>query len=80
VIGRGGCNRYFGRLGLSQSTLSISGMGDTKMMCSPTMIMEQEQRFLEALQASVAWRREGETLVLLDLAGRERLRLVRILS
>jgi heat shock protein HslJ len=50
------------------------------MMCSPVPVMEQEQRFLEALQASVAWRREGDTLVLLDLAGRERLRLVRTAS
>jgi len=80
VIGSGGCNRYFGRLGLSGSTLSISGVGNTRMMCSPVPVMQQEQRFLEALQASVAWRREGDTLVLLDLAGRERLRLVRTAS
>ena len=77
VIGSGGCNRYFGRLGLSGSTLSISGVGNTRMMCSPVPVMQQEQRFLEALQASVAWRREGDTLILLDLAGRERLQLVR---
>ena len=77
VIGSGGCNRYFGRLGLSGSTLSISSVGNTRMTCSPAPVMEQEQRFLEALQASVAWRREGDTLVLLDLAGRERLRLAR---
>ena len=80
VIGSGGCNRYFGRLGLSGSTLSISGLGNTRMMCTPVPVMQQEQRFLEALQASVAWRREGDTLVLLDLAGRERLRLVRTAS
>jgi putative lipoprotein len=80
VIGSGGCNRYFGRLGLSGSTVSISGVGNTRMMCSPVPVMQQEQRFLEALQASVAWRREGDTLVLLDLAGRERLRLVRTAS
>jgi heat shock protein HslJ len=78
VIGSGGCNRYFGRLGLSGSTLSISGVGNTRMMCSPAPLMEQEQRFLEALQAAAAWRREGDTLVLVDLSGRERLRLVRV--
>ena len=80
VIGSGGCNRYFGRLGLSGSTLSVSDVGNTRMMCSPVSVMEQEQRFLAALQAAVAWRREGDTLVLLDLAGRERLRLVRTAS
>jgi len=80
VIGSGGCNRYFGRLGLSGSTLSVSDVGNTRMMCSPVPVMEQEQRFLAALQAAVAWRREGDTLVLLDLAGRERLRLVRTAS
>jgi len=80
VIGSCGCNRYFGRLGLNQSALSISGVGNTRMMCSPVSVMEQEQRFLEALQASVVWRREGDTLVLLDLTGRERLRLIRIAS
>jgi putative lipoprotein len=80
VIGRGGCNRYFGRLGLSHSVLSISGLGDTKMFCTPPTVMEQERRFFEALQASVAWQRDGDTLVLLDLAGHERLRLVRLVS
>ena len=80
VIGRGGCNRYFGRLGLNHSALSISGLGDTKMVCTPPTVMEQERRFFEALQASVAWRGEGDALVLFDLAGRERLRLVRLVS
>jgi len=80
VIGRGGCNRYFGRLVLSQSTLSISAVGDTKMLCTPAAVMEQEQRFFDALQASAGWQRAGDTLVLVDLTRRERLRLVRIVS
>jgi putative lipoprotein len=77
VIGAGGCNRYFARLALHESSLAISNPGSTRMAC-PTPAMDQEQHFLEALQAAAGWQRDGETLVLLDAQRRPRLRLIRI--
>jgi membrane-bound inhibitor of C-type lysozyme len=44
-------------------------------MACATAVMEQETRFLSALAAARAVRREGDRVVLLDEGGRARLRL-----
>jgi heat shock protein HslJ len=49
--------------------------GTTRMAC-PEPVMEQEQRYLEALGAVTAYRSESATLSLLDAGGRVRVRLV----
>jgi len=45
-------------------------------MACPEPVMEQEQRYLEALGAVTAYRSESATLSLLDAGGRVRVRLV----
>jgi heat shock protein HslJ/uncharacterized membrane protein len=75
LSGRAACNRYFGTYELGDGTLRLKPAGSTRMACEPA-IMEQEARFLAALAAVTAFRREGNTLWLSDASGRMRLRLV----
>lgn len=49
VAGRSGCNRYNAAFDLSGEGLSIGPAAVTRMACVPAL-MEQEQRFLAALQ------------------------------
>jgi heat shock protein HslJ/uncharacterized membrane protein len=77
VSGRAGCNQYFGRVGLEVSNIAISRVGSTKMAC-PAAVMDQERRFLEALQAASSWDRDGDILLIFDGGRRQRLRLSRL--
>jgi heat shock protein HslJ len=74
VSGRASCNRYSASVIGPGETLRITQAVTTKMACAPP-VMEQEQRFLAALGAVAAHRREGHRLLLIDGGGRERLRL-----
>jgi putative lipoprotein len=78
VSGQAGCNRYFGRVGLEESNIGISRVGSTKMACPPA-VMDQERRFLEALQAASYWERRGDILIIFDGERRQRLRLLAVL-
>ena len=49
LAGRGGCNRYNAAFDLSGEGLSIGPAAATRMACAAAL-MEQEQRFFEALQ------------------------------
>jgi len=81
IAGRAGCNRYFGTFKQSgeQSgdAVAIKPAGSTRMACPPD-VMDQEGRFLSALEAVKTARREGDRLLLLDGSGRVRMRLVSI--
>jgi putative lipoprotein len=72
--GNTACNRYFGTYELGEGTLRLKPAGSTRMACEPP-VMEQETRFLAALEAATAFRREGTDLLLLDASGRVRVRL-----
>jgi heat shock protein HslJ len=74
VAGRAGCNQYAGALQLGTDTIRISEALSTRMACAPE-VMEQEARFLAAATAARTFRRDGERLLLLDDAGRVRVRL-----
>ena len=68
VGGHASCNRFVGEYALSGSSLSFGKLGATKMMCPPAL-MEQEARFLAALErVSKVQIRDG-LLVLLDVEG-----------
>jgi heat shock protein HslJ len=75
IAGQAACNRYFGTAELGEGTLRLKPAGTTRMACTPP-IMEQESRFLAALSAATAFRRERGKLLLLDEGGRVRARLV----
>lgn len=73
VSGTGGCNRYTGQFELTGERLTIGPVAGTMMAC-PEAIMNQEQRFFEALgrvdgfdideTGALHLRGDGETVIL----------------
>jgi heat shock protein HslJ len=63
VSGRGGCNRYFGTVEVSGEKLHFGPMGSTKMACPPAL-MDQEDRFLKALQDAERYKMDGAFLLI----------------
>ncbi|HEX5515848.1 MAG TPA: META domain-containing protein [Gammaproteobacteria bacterium] len=75
VGGSAGCNRYSAVLESQGTALHIGDIVATKMACAPAA-MDQEQRFLGALEVVAAYRWTDGSLILLDVDGQERLRLI----
>jgi heat shock protein HslJ len=74
VSGRAGCNQYGGSVTLNGASMILDQVFSTKMACTAPALMDQETRFLEALQATRSYRMEGPKLVLVDGSGKARLR------
>jgi heat shock protein HslJ len=51
VAGNGSCNRFFGSVEVSGNALKLSPLGSTRMAC-PEAVMNQETKYLNALQAA----------------------------
>jgi putative lipoprotein len=70
VAGSGGCNRYFGPVTLKGDSVSFGNLGATRMACVPAL-MDQEQRFFDALAATRSYRfgNPGHELVFLGENG-----------
>ena len=77
IAGSTGCNRYFAPIQITDTTLRFGAGGSTRRACPPA-VLDQERRFLAALEAVRAYRRDGNTLWLLDDSGRTRMRLTRL--
>ncbi|MCQ4346914.1 META domain-containing protein [Pseudomonas stutzeri] len=54
AYGTGGCNHWFAGYGLEGEVLRFSQIGSTRRACSPRL-MEQEQRFFDALGKVRRW-------------------------
>ena len=76
VAGRGGCNRYSGSVTTSGASILMGELVSTKMACAPAL-MDQETRYMAALQAVRSYRMEDSNLVLVDATGKPRLRFSR---
>lgn len=74
VSGRAACNQYGGKVTLNGASMIVDQVFSTKMACAAEALMDQETRFLEALQATRSYRMDGTKLVLLDGSGTPRLR------
>lgn len=72
VAGSGGCNRLSGSFELDGERLSLGRLAATRRACVDGM--EQEQRFLQALEQVQGYRISGSHLELLDAAGKPLLR------
>jgi heat shock protein HslJ len=70
VAGKGSCNRFFGTVAISGHTIKFSAMGSTKMAC-PEPIMNQEEKYLAALQAADRFESKDGNL-LIYYAGAEK--------
>jgi len=81
VSGHGGCNRYFGTATVNENKIDFSALGSTRMACSQA-IMDQEQRFLAALDAAHSWHidTERDLLTMKNEEGRTVLRFSRLTS
>lgn len=77
--GSGGCNRFSGKADISGERISFSPLASTRMACAPA-IMDQETKFLGALNDARKWRIDGPRgkLFLLDAQGNEVLLLARM--
>ncbi|HEV7309331.1 META domain-containing protein [Ensifer sp.] len=66
--GMAGCNHFTGTFSLSGSKITFGPAASTRKMCVPA-VMNQEQKFLQALSRELAWSIEGSKLVLGKAGG-----------
>jgi heat shock protein HslJ len=59
AYGNGGCNHWFAQYHLQDDQLGFGEVGSTRRACRPEL-MEQEQRFFQALQAVQRWDALGD--------------------
>ena len=70
VFGSAGCNRFTAGFESDHRELRIIAAASTRMFCTePPGVMEQEAAFLDALARAAQFRREAESLQLLDASG-----------
>jgi putative lipoprotein len=73
VSGSAGCNSLRGTAQLDGRSLAFSAIATTRKMCPPA-VMDQEAKFLHALDRTRELRLEGSYLKFLDSAGAELVR------
>ena len=76
IGGNTGCNRYFAQVTIVGDSIRVGPIAPTRRACPPAL-MNQEQRFTEALAAARRYTLDGPYLLLFDAAGQQRLRLTR---
>jgi putative lipoprotein len=77
VVGNTGCNSAGGPWEIDGTTLTIGPLVTTRMACLDDTVMWVEASYLRSMDATRAYRIEGDTLVLLDEAGADLVRFVR---
>lgn len=68
IAGTSGCNRYNGRIAITEGKLHLGELAGTRMMC-PAPQMAVEANFHAAMAEARDMRREGEALVMRNGAG-----------
>ena len=69
VSGSGACNRYFAQAEVNGDKIKIGKAGATMMACDQAL-MDQERKFLAALESAAAYRIDGDgKLFLVDAGG-----------
>jgi heat shock protein HslJ len=63
VTGVTGCNRMTGKADIGPHTIRLGPLATTRRACAPA-VMDQEQRYLEALHTARAWEIETGLLTL----------------
>lgn len=63
VAGSGSCNRFFGAVQISGESIKISPLGSTRMSCVEA-VMNQEGKYLKALQDAERFTRDGSALLI----------------
>jgi heat shock protein HslJ len=76
VAGSGSCNRFFGTVEISGESIKISPLGSTRMACAEA-VMNQEGKYLKALQDAERFTRDGSTLLIYCKGMAKPLRFIR---
>jgi heat shock protein HslJ len=63
VSGNGSCNRFFGPAQIAESSITLGPLGSTRMSCAEAL-MNQEAKYLKALQAAERWEWKAPYLLL----------------
>jgi len=79
VAGNGSCNRFFGSSEINGDAIKLSAMGSTRMAC-PEAIMNQESKYLEALQAAERFEWKDPYLLIYSKGSDKPLRFTRLSS
>ncbi len=70
VTGSAGCNNYFAGYTAMEGSLTVGPAGMTEMYCEePGGVMDQETRYLQALEQSSSYQIRSGTLTIMDDAG-----------
>jgi len=77
ISGWGGCNRYFAAVHSGPNFIEVGPIGSTRRICPP-VVMEQEERFFDALQKACSIRMEGDYLVIDSQATQKPLKFGRL--
>ncbi len=72
--GNGGCNTYRGKLKVQNGNIAFAPAAATRKMCAPA-VMDQEQKFFDALGTVTSWKLENGILHLTGKDGAPALRL-----
>ena len=70
IVGWGGCNRYFAGFRSDGGSIDIGPIGSTRRICPP-VVMDQEERFLKALEKARSVAKEN-TFLLINVEGLEK--------
>jgi putative lipoprotein len=76
VAGKGSCNRFFGSAEISGASISLGPLGSTRMACIEA-VMNQEAKYLEALQAAERFRIDEPMLLIYARGLDQPLRFIR---
>ncbi len=77
VAGNGSCNRFFGSTEINGDAIKLGAMGSTRMACAEA-IMNQEARYLEALQAAERFEWKDPYLLIYSKGSDKPLRFTRM--
>jgi len=71
IGGSAGCNSYGGTYEITEEGVQVSDLASTLMACTDEGIMEQEQRFLDAVQNIDSFNVSGDQLSITSADGTE---------
>ncbi|HEY3457465.1 MAG TPA: META domain-containing protein [Bryobacteraceae bacterium] len=77
VAGRGSCNRFFGPAKISGDSMQLGPLGATRMAC-PEAVMNQETKYLDALQKVERFEWKDPYLLLYEKGTEKPLRFTRL--
>jgi heat shock protein HslJ len=62
ISGTAGCNTFQGKYTRQDNRLMIGPVAATRKFCAPEGVMDQERRFLAAIESAASWTIEGDVL------------------